>query len=490
MQEVNPMSHPSQAEERRTEIALFRYTLILPIVREPSPRAKQQMRRNLAAVLYDMPHTNRRQVSVTTLRRWEDRYRAGGFDALKPQPRSDRGQPRAVLAETLDRAEALKREQPFRSARSIARILSLDHTNPVPEAKLAPRTLRRHLAQRGATTPQLLTEQQPKAFRRFERSAFGDLWQGDAMHGPTLPDPAHPDQQRQVFLFAFLDDHTRLVPHAQFYWNEQLPRLEDCFKRAILRYGVPLAVYVDRGKVYTSKQFDTICATLGIQRILATPYAPEGKGKVERFFRFVRSDFLPELKRSTVTSLAQLNESLLAWLEVVYHRQLHTETGQAPLERYRQDPAPATRPVEPTTLRQAFLHRDQRKVTKTATFSFQGNRYRVPAYLCGRSVELRYDPFDLSHLELWLNNTFLQMAQPDQLVNPIHPEVTPDPVPPPPAAETGLDYLALLRTEHHRFIQAQLEGIHFSQLTDRPQPENPGPADDDHPQEADDDPAQ
>jgi len=480
------MSHQSQAEERRTEIALFRYTLVLPILREPSPRARQQMRRNLAAVLYDIPHSNRRQVSVTTLRRWEDRYRAGGFEALKPQPRSDRGQPRAVSAETLDRAEALKREQPFRSARSIARILAMDHTNPVPEANLAPRTLRRQLAQRGATTAQLLTEQRPKAFRRFERSAFGDLWQGDAMHGPTLPDPAHPDQQRQVFLFAFLDDHTRLVPHAQFYWNEQLPRMEDCFKRAVLRYGSPLAVYVDRGKVYTSKQFDTICATLGIQRILASPYAPEGKGKVERFFGFVRSDFLPELKRSTVTSLAQLNESLLAWLEVVYHRKLHTETGQAPLERYRQDPAPATRPVDPTTLRQAFLHRDQRKVTKTATISFQGNRYRLPDYLRGQSIELRYDPFDLSQLELWLHDTFLEMAQPDHLVNPIHPDVTPDPRPASPPADTGLDYLALLRTEHHRFVQAQLEGIHFSQLTDRPQSEPPVPVED-HAQEADDD---
>jgi putative transposase len=484
------MSHQAQAEERRTDIALFRYTLILPIVREPSPRARQQMRRNLAAVLYDIPHTNRRQVSVTSLRRWEARYRAGGFEALKPQPRSDRDQPRAVSTETLDRAEALKREQPFRSARSIARILSMDPTNPVPEAKLAPRTLRRHLARQGATTPQLLTEQRPKAFRRFERSAFGDLWQGDAMHGPSLPDPAQPDQQRPVFLFAFLDDHTRLVPHAQFYWNEQLPRLEDCFKRAILRYGRPLAVYVDRGKVYTSKQFDTICASLGIQRILASPYAPEGKGKVERFFRFVRSDFLPELTRSSVTSLAQLNESLLAWLEVVYHPKLHAETGQAPLERYRQDPAPATRPVDPASLRQAFLHRDQRKVTKTATISFQGNRYRVPDYLRGQTIQLRYDPFDLSHLELWLNDTFLQMAQPDQLVKPSHPDLKPDPVPASPAAQTGLDYLALLRTEHQRLIQAQLQGIHFSQLTDPPQPEHPNPdppATDDPTQEAADD---
>jgi transposase InsO family protein len=482
------MSHAKRPndEERRTEIALFRYTLILPLVREPSAQARQQMRRNLAAVVYDLPHTTRRRVSVTTLRRWEARYRHGGFEALKPQPRADRGQPRAVSPETLDRAEALKREQPFRSARSIATMLAKDKTQPPPETKLAPRTLRRHLARRGATTAQLLTEQRPKAYRRFERSAFGDLWQGDAMHGPYLPDPAQPDQQRQVFLFAFLDDHTRLVPHAQFYWNEQLPRMEDCFKRAILRYGVPLAVYVDRGKVYTSKQFDTICASLGVQRILGTPYYPEGKGKIERFFQFLQADFLPELARSEVTSLPHLNQSLLAWLEVVYHRKLHSEIGQAPLERYRQDPAPATRPVDPATLRQAFLHRDQRKVAKTATISFQGNRYRVPDYLRGQSVELRYDPFDLSHLELWFQDTFLQPIQADHLVKPIHPDVTPDPRPTAPPKETGLDYLALLRTEHQRLIQAHLEGIHFSHLTDRPQP--PAPADDLTQEAADDRP--
>jgi putative transposase len=342
-------------------------------------------------------------------------------------------------------------------------MLLLDKTQPIPEETLAPRTLRRQLAQRGATAAQLLSQQRPKPYRRFERSHFGDLWQGDAMHGPKLPDPADPDQQRQVFLFAFLDDHTRLIPHAQFYWNEQLPRMEDCFKRAILRYGRPLAVYVDQAKVYTSKQFNTICASLGIQRILGTPYYPEGRGKIERFFQFVQSDFVPELSKSSVTTLAQLNESLLAWLEVVYHRKLHSETGQAPLERYRQDEAPATRPVDPTELRQAFLHRAQRKVTQTATFSFQGNRYRVAAYLRRQSVELRYDPFDLAHIEVWFQNAFLQRAELDRVVTTTHPDVEPDPLPTPPP-DTGLDYLALLRAERERLLQTQLEGIHFSQL--------------------------
>lgn len=462
------MSEKLTAAERRTDIALFRYTLILPILREPSARARQQLRKNLAAVIYDIPHSQRQRLSVSSLARWERAYRAGGFEALKPQPRSDRDQPRAVSPETLDRAEALKREQPFRSARSIATMLSLDQTNPISEEKLADRTLRRHLTKRGATTAQLLTEQRPKPYRRFERSAFGDLWQGDAMHGPWLPNPAHPDQQRQVFLFAFIDDHTRLVPHAQFYWNEQLPRLEVCFKRAILRYGIPLAVYVDQGKVYTAKHFNTICASLGVRRILGTPYYPEGRGKIERFFQFVQTDFLPELARAQVTTLPDLNQSLLAWLEVVYHRKPHSEIGQAPLERFRHQPNAAARTVDPTALRQAFLHRDQRKVTKTATISFQGNRYQVPDYLRGQTLELRYDPFDLSHLELWFQEVFLQVAQPERLLNPTHPDLDMDPTPVSPPSATGLDYLALLRAEHHRLIQAQLQGIHFSHLTTPP----------------------
>jgi putative transposase len=454
----------SEPEDRRTEIALFRYTLILPLIRgEYPPGSKDRLRQQIADRHYDIPYSSRSSVSTTTLTRWEHLYQQHGFDGLKPQPRSDRGVCRAISPQTLDRAEALKREQPLRSSRSIIRILSLDHTTPISEPRIAPRTLRRQLARRGATAAQLLADQRPRPYRRFERSHFGDLWQGDAMDGPYLPDPADPDRQRQTFLFAFLDDYSRLVPHAQFYWNEQLPRMEDCLKRAILRYGRPLALYVDRGKVYTSKHLDTICASLGMQRILGTPYYPEGRGKIERFFQFVQSDFLPELARSSVTSLHQLNQSLLAWIEVVYHCKLHAETGQAPLERFRQDGALATRPVDPEDLRQAFLHRDQRKVTKTATFSFRGNRYRVPAYLRGQLVDLRYDPFDLTQIEVWFNDAFLQLAEPDRIVTTTHPDVDPDPIPAPPP-DTGLDYLALLRAERERLLQDQLGAIHFSQL--------------------------
>ena len=237
---------PTREDIWRTEVALFRYTLILPLLRHDHQRdgTKRQMREAIAAQQHIIPHSQRRTVSVPSLRRWEKAYRRGGFDALKPRSRRDRGASRSLSAETLDRAEALKRELPTRSARTVVNILKREDAGPIREERIAPRTLRRHLAARGATRARLA--KRATAFRRFEREHFGDLWQSDALDGPKLADPADPEAQRQTFLFAFLDDHSRLVPHAQFYWNEQLPRLEDCLKRAISRYGCPLAIYADQ----------------------------------------------------------------------------------------------------------------------------------------------------------------------------------------------------------------------------------------------------
>ena len=459
-----PLTSPSDDDHWRTEVALFRYSLILPLLRHNRQNGdtKLSLRSAIATDRHSIPHSTRHTVSLPTLRRWEKAYRSGGFEALKPQRRSDRGAPRAISAQTIDRAAALKRELPSRSARTIADILQRDQAAPVPESELAPRTLRRQLAARGVTTARL--RQSGAVYRRFERSHFGDLWQSDALDGPCLPDPVDPTRQRQTFLFAFIDDHTRLVPHAQFYWNEQLPRLEDCLKRAILRYGCPLAIYADQGHVYRADQLNTACASLGIQRILAHPYSPQAKGKIEKFFGFVRSGFLSELPLSpSVRTLDDLNQSLLAWIEVVYHCKLHAETGQSPLDRFRQDETPTVHAVDPLTLRAAFLFRDTRRVAKTAQIKFQGNRYAVPGFLVGQTIELRYDPFDLSSLEIWFNQQFLSQAEPLHLRTTVQPGLTPDPVPP-PSPTTGVDYLALLRQERERLLLQQIPPIPFTRL--------------------------
>ena len=160
-----------------------------------------------------------------------------------------------------------------------------------------------------------------------------------------------------------------------------------------------------------------------------------------------------------------VNQSLLAWIEVVYHCKVHAETGQSPLDRFRQDPAPTVRSVAPLTLRNAFLFRDTRHVSKTGHVNFQGNRYTVPAFLVGQAVELRYDPFDLTAVEVWLNGQYLAQAEPAHVLTTVQPGLTPDPTPPPPQPTTGVDYLALLRQERERLLQEQLPPIPFTRLT-------------------------
>ena len=118
---------------------------------------------------------------------------------------------------------------------------------------------------------------------------------------------------------GFIDDHSRLVPYAEFFFDEALPRMERVLKVGILRRGLPRAIYVDNGQVYSATQFAAACATLGVHRIQASPYAPEGKGKQERFFETLRLQFLPEVETSDLTTLSALNESLWAWLECLYH---------------------------------------------------------------------------------------------------------------------------------------------------------------------------
>ena len=448
-----------------TEIALFRYGLIASVVHDPPGNGQQEPAlRAIAAKTYHIPGSTRTRVSVTTLRRYLQTYRAHGFEALRPTPREDAGQPRAFPPEVLAQAIALRDEQPARTTQTLVDILRRGETLGVPlDQPLNVHTLTTHLRRRGKT--RRLLGQQAKTYRRFEREHVNSLWQGDMMVGPWLPDPMMPGKKRRTYLFCFIDDHSRLVPYAEFFNDEALPRLERVLKIAILRRGLPHAIYVDNGQVYSATQFGAACATLSIKRLQAAPYSPEGKGKQERFFETVRAQFLPEVDTSNLTTLTDLNESLWAWLECLYHQHEHSETKQTPLARYTAGLA-QVRAVDPETLRRAFLWREKRKVYRDATISLQGNRYQVEPQWAGRTLELRFDPFDLSHIELYLDGQPLGAAsvitQGRQRHLAVERLATEPPTPPKP--QTSLDFLAALRAEYHTQQQHTLGRLPFAEL--------------------------
>lgn len=461
-----------------TEIALFRYGLIAQFVHDPPDSGQQErLLREVAAKTYRIPGSTRTRVSVTSLRRYLKAYRDQGFDALRPGPRADRGAPRAFPSEVLDKAIALREEQPARTTQTLVDILQRDEALHLDQP-INVHTLTTHLRRRGKT--RRLLARSVKTYRRFEREHPNSLWQGDALVGPWLPDPDRPGNprcagagKRRAHLFCFIDDHSRLVPYAEFFFDEALPRMERVLKVGILRRGVPKAVYVDNGLVYSSTQFSAACASLGIQRIQTAPYSPESKGKQERFFETLRAQFLPEVEASEITRLADLNESLWAWLECVYHQHVHSETEQTPLARYTAG-LDQVRSVDPETLRLAFLWREKRKVYRDATIALQGNRYQVDSALAGRKIELRYDPFDLSRLEIYLEGRSLGTAtvitQKRQRHLKVERLATEPPDPPKP--QSSLDFLAALREEYRAQQQRELGPLQFSRLT----PTDPDPA--------------
>ena len=455
---------PKDPHTRNTEITLFRYGLIAHLLFAPlSAGQMEQALREIASKTYKIPYSSRTRVSISTLRRYLQIYAQGGFEGLRPQERSDRHSPRAFPAEVIQKAMALREEQPARTTPMLVQLLQRDPGLHLDQP-LNPHTLTTHLRQLGKT--RRLVAQSGRSFTRFERPCPNDLWQGDAMDGPWLPDPLVAGRKKRAYLFCFLDDHSRLVPYAEFFWDEALPRMERVLKVGLLRRGIPKAVYVDNGKVYAAHQFEAACASLGIHLIHATPYAPEGKGKQERFFETVRLQFMPEVAVSSIASLSELNESFWAWLECVYHRAVHSETEQTPLERFQQG-LRAIRSADPEQVAKAFLWREQRTVRKDGHLDLQGNSYQVDPRFKGRKLELRFDPFDLSNLELFLDGqsqgkatVLLQNRQRHLQVERL---TEPARVAPKPAS--SLDYLALLRAEYQAQQQKAAGSLQFAKFS-------------------------
>ena len=262
-------------DDKAEKVALFRYGLIAPLVLETLPRGELTRRaQQIAARLYDMPHSTRRQVSVDTLLDWTLRYRRNGLTALSPKPRQDRGQARAVTPEIAALIERFKRENPHRTGAALLRELALA-TEP-KQAGLSASTLYRFLRAHGLTERQLLQDQ-ATAHKKYEAQFANQIWQSDMLFGPWVGRPGGGKQQ--VFLQAALDDASRLIPHAQFYPNQGLDAFLDCLRQAIAARGIPTRLYMDNAKIYRSPQLARIAASIGILIVHTPPYQPKAAAR-------------------------------------------------------------------------------------------------------------------------------------------------------------------------------------------------------------------
>jgi len=394
----------------RLRKALCRYEVISAyIASQPGRGQKGPLLQKLASKQWTDENGEPFEVKFETLRGWVRRYRKQGLAGLMDKPRPRRGV-KVLTTEQVELVCQLRREVP---ERSLDRIITMVEEMEMLERGLLRRsTLHRVLSAEGLSQ-RACRVPDTKDLDRYEADRPNDTWQSDMLVGPWLPDPERPGKMRRAYLYAFLDDHSRLLLHGRFSFRGDLPALELVFRRCLQKWSVPRRVYYDNGLVYRSGHMKQIVATLGIHRIVFTKaYRPMGHGKIEALNRYIRSAFLAELAASPlITTIDALNEAFVAWADTEYNRSTHSETGQTPLERWRTG-VEKIEYVDEEKLRQAFLWREKRTPDKTAVFSLFGCRYQVSARLARRRVEVRYDPEALEQVEVWLDDTFQERVRP------------------------------------------------------------------------------
>jgi putative transposase len=369
-------------EEQKKEVAVFRFGVIHDLVGgiHLDRGDQQRLLQHKCESKWSIPHSGRTRLTRSTILRWINRYKQsnGNLQSLYPIERSDRGVSRGLDEETALALISLRKEMP--KATVIDLIKSMHKRGFLcPGTELSLSSVYRLLHRHHLMNP---LERKPEDRRKFEAELPNDLWQSDSMHGPQVDEDS---RMKKSYLFAFLDDHSRLVPHAQFYLTEGLDSYLNALEQALLRRGLPRKLYLDNGPAFRSKHLEDITASLGIALIHSRPYKPQGRGKIERFFRTLRSQFLPGFRGRT---LQDLNEALDLWLTDIYHQRKHTSTEQSPFQRFTAQMQCLR--AAPSNLQDYFRKHARRRVAKDRTITLNGKLYEVPVPLIGKHILVLY----------------------------------------------------------------------------------------------------
>ena len=368
-------------EEQKQQVAVFRFGIIHDLVggTRLDFGERERLLREKCARKWEIPHSNQTRISRSTILRWVGMYLKEGrkLEALYPRGRNDSGKSRVLDEETGLALVQLRRQLP--AVRVTELVKQMHERRLVTDGVgLSLSTAYRFLHRHG------LMAKEPVAVdrRKFEAELPNDLWQSDVMHGPLL---SIGEKRRKSYLIAFIDDHSRLITHGRFYVSEGLDCFMAAFSDAVSRRGLPRKLYVDNGAAFRSRQLEYTTAALGIALVHARPYQPAGKGKIERFFKTVRTRFLPCFKGDT---LEEINEAFDLWLEHEYHQRTHGSTGQTPFKRFTQRMECLRQ--APDNLREFFRKTVRRRVNKDRSVVVDRRLFEAPVELIGKRVELLY----------------------------------------------------------------------------------------------------
>ena len=349
-------------------------------------KTRDQRVHNVAAMTFLDEEGNQYQFTWRTIQTWYYRYKNHGVTGMDSSPRADKGKPRKVTPEEV--LEAINTALPHFHNKANGR-----HEKPnktaiyrfcIEKGLLRANQIARNSFSRMVKQYEMLKDDPSENKRRlaFSMQYANQLWQADTMFGPQV-------DRKQTKLIAFIDDASRVLCHGEFFLDENTDTMIRALRSAFYKRGLPEQLLVDNGSIYCSQEITLICARVGcILRHTAVRDAA-AKGKIERFFRRVRDQFL--IRNLDLSSIDQLNKQFTQWVEQDYNATVHSTLGMKPIDRFGVDLS-RIRFLSPSQdTDELFYAEATRTVKKDNTFSFQGDRYETPVDLRGKEVQLRHE---------------------------------------------------------------------------------------------------
>jgi len=348
-------------------------------------RTRHERVHHVAAMTFLDEEGNPRQFTWRTIQTWYYRYKNHGITGMTNRSRSDKGQARKVTPEEL--LEAINAARPhFHNQRTNKRALYrfCIEKGLLQADRIAQTTFYRFLREYNLLAPD---DHDDKKRLAFSMKYANQLWQADTMFGPYLDTDG--GGRKQARLIAFIDDASRVLCHGEFFFEENVDTLVQAIRAAFYKRGVPEQLLVDNGSIYSCQEITLICARVGCILRHTPVRDAAAKGKIERFFRRVRDQFL--LKKLDLSSLEALNRQFTHWVENDYNAVPHDALGMKPIDRFGLD-LTRVRFLAPSEHNDELFYAEAtRKVKKDNTFSFSGRRYETPVDLRDQEIQLRYD---------------------------------------------------------------------------------------------------
>lgn len=387
-----------ERDELKNTVALFRYGLICPVVNNTyEDKSQMEYFRRIAQSKYTLLG---KEISIrpATLKKWYIMYRKNGYEGLIPKSRTDLNSSRKLKQDAQNKIIEYKKTYPHISG-------TLIYTKLIEDGYINPNNVSRSTVLKFIRDNVSLFSDTTNIDRRaFEMEFANDMWDADTSHGPYL---TINNKKVKTYLIAIIDDASRLITNAKFYFEDNAINFQNTFKEALKKYGVPKRIFLDNGKTYKNEQLGIICANVGMALIYTKPYSPESKAKIERWFHTMKETWMRGINWSEIESIDELNRMLNDFINE-YNNKVHSslkdnDKNSSPKERWFKD-QDKIRKLDSNQIDEYFLHTAYPKIRSDAIAYINKIEYEVPSKYIGQKIVVKYDFSDRTKAWIYENN--------------------------------------------------------------------------------------